>query len=803
MFRIGLQTIVFTSTIGLFASQALANPEQVPGQLIVRYNPQTGPGAQAFASQALSASVGAIVVERLQSAPIEIWNYEGDSDAIIRQLENDPRIAYVEPNYIVHAFQLPNDPLLGSQYALTKIAAPNAWELQAANRDDLVVAVIDTGVALNHPDLAANIWTNPGETGNGKETDGQDNDANGFIDDVHGWDFFDHDNDPTDQNGHGSHIAGIIGAVGHNGRGGVGVAWKHVKIMPLRFLGPDGGGPVSQALLALDYAINKGVKITSNSWGFPGPRSGQPDYPQALEDMITYANTRGVLVIAAAGNEHTDNDSDDINILPTYPSSYRLPNLLSVAAVDSADQLASFSNIGKETVHLAAPGVSIVSTGRSGDYVTMSGTSMACPHVSGVAALLWAEAPEKSMAEIRDAILTTGDSISSLVGKTVTGRRLNAYAALLKVRTTPNQPPTVNLVSPSAGASLHGTVTLVATATDSDGSVRALSFNLPDGARAGQQIDPTNPGRYSYNWNTVGIANGTVSISVTAVDDSGAATQSSPISLTINNQQQQNHAPIVSFTQPDIGTTISGTIMIQARVSDSDGDPIDWVKFIATSRLNGMSVTITATETQTGLFSASWNTTVLPNSIVDIYATAQDNHGAEATPISMSVVLANLLQGTAPQILSRPPYQGSPDSLYEVRLAASGSPQIYWTAINIPTGAELNSATGDLRWWPLSSGGTFLFEIKAYNSFGESVPLRWSVSVTSSFSGAVAATGCSQSTDRASRLDVDLALVIIAGLLIYRSKRRALRSSHFRSFRFATISLVAESQQSQFVDGLN
>jgi len=292
------------------------------------------------------------------------------------------------------------------------IDAARAWEITTGS-SSVIVAIIDTGVDYNHVDLAANIWTNSGEiAGNGIDDDG-----NGYIDDIYGYDFANDDSDPMDDQGHGTHVAGTIGAVGDNGIGVAGVAWN-VQIMALKFLDSSGSGYTSDAVRALDYAVQNGAQVSNNSWGGGG-------YSSTLLNAIMRAREEGHIFVAAAGNNSSDND-----INPSYPANYSADNIISVAATDRNDQLASFSNFGEMTVHLAAPGVDIASTYLNNQYAYMSGTSMATPHVTGVVALVLSEHPDWTYSQVIDSILDSADSLDSLESKTITGGRLNAAAAL-------------------------------------------------------------------------------------------------------------------------------------------------------------------------------------------------------------------------------------------------------------------------------------------------------------------------------------------------------------------------------------
>lgn len=346
-----------------------------------------------------------------------------------------------EPDYIVHSTStnLPNDPSFNELWGMDNtsqsggtpdadIDAPEAWTLETGSRS-VVAAVIDSGMDMNHPDLFANLWTNPGEI----PDNGIDDDENGYVDDVHGWNFVSETNTPQDDNGHGTHCAGTIGAVGDNGIGVAGVCWQ-VSLMPLKFLNTAGNGALSDAIEAVAYATQKNVTLTSNSWGGGG-------YSQTLLDTIVAADQAGILFIAAAGN-----DTLNMDVTPDYPGAYSVPNLITVASTTHTDQLSWFSNYGLTTTHLAAPGSEIYST-VPGGYGLNSGTSMAAPHVSGVCALLKSHKPGLSHHQIRTLVLNTVDVIPALQGRTITGGRLNAHSALLAsmdVLLTPSQEVTLS-----------------------------------------------------------------------------------------------------------------------------------------------------------------------------------------------------------------------------------------------------------------------------------------------------------------------------------------------------------------------
>ena len=388
---------------------------------------------------ALQQSLGARLLETTTTLGTQLWTIENGMsvEEFIAALGRDSRIEYIEPNYLLSANVIPDDTEFDQLWGLhntgqtggtsdADIDAPEAWDITTGNGQ--VVGVIDSGVDYTHPDLVNNIWINPGEiAGNGIDDDG-----NGYIDDVHGYDFVNNDGDPMDDNSHGTHVAGTIAAEGNNDLGVIGVA-PNTQIMALKFLDDSGSGSTFDAIQAVEYATmmkqdyGVNINITSNSWGGGG-------FSQALYDAIAAAGAAGQLFIAAAGNSGLDTDST-----PNYPSNFDLDNIISVAATDHNDQLAGFSNFGATSVDLGAPGVSVLSTVPGGGYDSFSGTSMATPHVSGVAALLLSQDPGLTALEVKERILNYVDPIEALQGNTVTGGRLNAYNALTETQPLPGE----------------------------------------------------------------------------------------------------------------------------------------------------------------------------------------------------------------------------------------------------------------------------------------------------------------------------------------------------------------------------
>ncbi|HET7273486.1 MAG TPA: S8 family peptidase [Rubrobacter sp.] len=414
----------------------LRNASFEPGQILV----ETEAGVPADAIKSVNRRNDASVEESIPHSRISLVDLpQGLSVAeAIQQYRAAPEVKYAEPNYQVVSSALaptPNDPSFPKmwdaenrgQYGGTfdaDIDAPEAWAAETGSADT-VVAVIDTGMDIGHKDLRDNIWTNPDEVpGNGTDDDG-----NGYIDDVHGWDFYHDDKsvfDSASQDTHATHVAGTIAAEGNNTVGVTGINW-HVKIMPLKFIGPDNQSNLDDAIEAINYSVAEGAKISNNSWGYEFPQ-GNPS--KILQDAINDADQAGQLFVVAAMNGGDDFIGDDIDQNPVYPASYTNSNIISVAATNDTDSLTSFSNYGSTSVDLAAPGKDILSTLPGNSYGYGYGTSMATPHVTGVAALIKSQNPQLTDEGIKTRILDSVDKKASLEGKMVSGGRLNAAKAL-------------------------------------------------------------------------------------------------------------------------------------------------------------------------------------------------------------------------------------------------------------------------------------------------------------------------------------------------------------------------------------
>lgn len=389
-------------------------------------------------TQTIHNRIHANVLKRFKHLNIELIKLPAGltvQDAI-RFYSSDPDVEFVEPNYFVKKAVYPNDPYFDNQWGLNNIgqivnnikgtegadiSAPEAWNLSTGSKD-VIVAVLDTGVDYNHEDLADNIFRNEAEC-NGQPN--VDDDSNGYVDDCIGWNFVNNNNDPMDDDvdSHGTHVAGIIGAVGNNGIGITGVNW-HVKILPVKVLDSNGGGDIATIIEGIEYAVNMGAKVINASYTYP--QSCIYILPlQGDKEAIEFAKENGVLFIAAAGNYGCNNDQT-----PFYPASHPLNNIISVTATDQNDEMPYWANYGIDSVYVAAPGDNIYSTIKGG-YEFLSGTSMATPFVSGLAALIYSSHPEYTYLETREVILSSADKLFSLENKIASKGRINAYQALL------------------------------------------------------------------------------------------------------------------------------------------------------------------------------------------------------------------------------------------------------------------------------------------------------------------------------------------------------------------------------------
>src|SRR3954467_4823275 len=397
------------------------------------------PGLDRAERAQLRADAGVRLEEALTLPDTEVVRAApGELTEALDALNADPDVVYAEPDAPVHAtatdarfaeqWALRNTgQRVGGQYGVpdADIDAPEARRLGATGLGR-TVAVVDTGIALTHPELAGRIATNPGETGGGKETNRLDDDHDGYVDDWRGWDWVAGDNDPTDENGHGTHVSGTIAAP-QDAVGVAGVA-PDARVLPLRVLGANGSGSGSAVASAFDLAGRLGIPVVNASLGSSGLTTAE------RTAIKLHPNT---LYVVAAGNGGHNNDTT-----PTYPCAIPAPNIVCVGATDNRDARASFSNVGATSVDLFAPGVGILSTYGS-DYASMSGTSMATPHVAGALALVRQAAPTLNANQLKQELLDGADRVPALAGLSVSGARLNATNAIQAARTVTGLPALV------------------------------------------------------------------------------------------------------------------------------------------------------------------------------------------------------------------------------------------------------------------------------------------------------------------------------------------------------------------------
>jgi subtilisin family serine protease len=562
-----------------------SSAEFVPGHVLVRFRSEAA-AARAEASPTISRATildatspeiaarverfeGSDLVRGLRLAYVE----PAETLAAIEAFKSRTDVLYAEPDYVRRASVVPNDTNFATMWAMRNtgqlggtvgadIKATQAWDITTGS-SNVVVGVIDEGIDISHPDLAANIWTNPGEVaGNGVDDDG-----NGKIDDVHGWDFStctgsDPSTNPACGNNtvydgpgnnadtglpidaHGTHVAGTIGAVGNNSTGVVGVNWN-VKILPLKFLSPTSGA-ASNAIRAEAYAKalrdkwnttggaqGANVRVLSNSYGGGGSS-------QAELDSITAVGASGILFVVAAGNESSNND-----IIPTFPSSYVATNLISVAATNRVDQIdPNYSNYGPRTVHIAAPGTSIISTFPGNTYSSISGTSMATPHVSGVAALVLAANPNLTVQQLRSIVLYNGDANATNFGNVYSLRRLNAFAAVQAAQEN-------DTTAPAAAGNLH--------IGAQNGRAVTLSFTAPG--------DDGNTGRAAlYEISYVSAADGTTYVLKTALPNTAGTAES----VSVNVPLRQTSGTLRVKTIDNVGNTSLASVAVSVPTNSAD-----------------------------------------------------------------------------------------------------------------------------------------------------------------------------------------------------------------------------------------
>ena len=535
---------VATQDRGSRATVRINGAEAVAGEVLVKFRATLDDDDRQQLDNQIDADdhqqVGSDGVRRIHSRSY-------DTQTLLGFLRTDARVAYAEPNYIVHALAVPDDPRFLSLWGLNNtgqnigcgascfgslvgtigadIKATGAWDVSTGSRST-VVGVVDTGIDYNHPDLAANVWSAPAAfTVN----------IGGLLitcaAGTHGFNAINNTCNPLDDNNHGSHTSGTIGATGNNAVGVVGVNWL-ASIMGAKFLDASGSGSTAGAINAIEFAIqakaifgaNANVRVLSNSWGGGG-------FSRALLDEINKANANGMLFVAAAGNNGANND-----ITPFYPATYNAPNVVAVAATDNNDMLASFSNFGATTVDLGAPGVDVLSTTRNNTYSYFSGTSMATPHVAGAAALVLSTC-SLDTAGVKSNLLNNVDTLGSLTGRVLTNGRLNVNKAIRACSAPPTPDFSVSATPASQTVVQGASTTYTATVTPSGGFSGAVIFTasgLPIGA-----IPSFNPASVTTSGSstmtvTTTATTPTGSYPITITGTSGTLTHSATVTLVVN-----------------------------------------------------------------------------------------------------------------------------------------------------------------------------------------------------------------------------------------------------------------------------
>jgi subtilisin family serine protease len=526
------------TVLALGATATVAQAAPASDSVLVKVDPDAGHGGRSDVGQALDADA---------SRPLMAgWAaYDLPEPVTLAQardlLVDEPAADAVSLDQRVQAFEVPNDPLYADyQWALRTISAPAGWDA-STGAAQVVVAVIDTGVDVSHPDLSGRIWRNTGETAG----NGIDDDFNGYVDDVNGWNFFSGTNQlysAADGDSHGTHVAGTIAARRGNSYGVAGVA-DNARIMPLKFLGPS-GGYTSDAIFAIQYAVAKGAKVINASWG-------GSSYSAPLCDAIAQAGAAGVLVVAAAGNDGTNNDAPATAV---WPANCSAGTLVSVAATTQAEALAPFSNRGAATVDVGAPGDVIASILPGSSFGYKSGTSMAAPHVSGIAAIVRGKYPSFTATQLRSAVLWGGRSIPALAGTTATGRRADLLGALAVaaggVGPDGMPPAAFSLLAPAQGVvtPLAGPVFRWTPASDADSGVTAYRLVI-DGATSASVGSTTTASGPSGP-----LGDGPHTWSVVALDAEGNARASETRTIVVDRTPPTVAAP----SSPAAGARVTG-----------------------------------------------------------------------------------------------------------------------------------------------------------------------------------------------------------------------------------------------------
>jgi subtilisin family serine protease len=558
-------------------------------------------------------------------------------DETLRRFAKIPGFRYAEPDFIYEIQATPNDSSFGTLWGMhntgqsggvadVDIDAPEAWNVSTGS-SSVVVGMVDTGIDLDHPDLAANVWVNTSEIpGNSIDDDG-----NGYIDDINGYDWWGNgatdgagDSVPDDQNNHGSHTAGTVGAVGNNSLGVVGVNWN-VKMMSLKIGGSGPSVSGSDAVSAMNYMTDMktrgiNVRVSSHSWG-----GGSFSTP--MNAAIAAHAAADIVFVAAAGNGGADFVGDNNDSTPFYPSSYTQPNIIAVGNHTRTSARNSSSNFGATSVDLFAPGTSILSTIRNGGYSSFDGTSMAAPHVAGVAALCFAVSPGSTYSQVKDAIMDGVDPVASFASISVSGGRLNAFNALQNLAAVPNIPGTPDLDAASDnGVFSTDNITNDTTPTFSGTGTTGLTVKLfSDGVEVGSAVVAGG----AYNITTTPLANGARSITASQTDGLLTSSTTAPVIVSIDTiaPALSGGTPFFTFSVAAHSLTYTFNENVGPALVASDLDVQQLAETTVPTAMNYVGGTNTATFTFPGfangtLPDASFQATLASANVTDVAGNA-------------------------------------------------------------------------------------------------------------------------------------------------------------------------------------
>ena len=567
---------------------------RLPDELLV----QVKPGVTESRARGILNEFGAQVSDEIPQLRVKRIKVPPHAlERILESLNAHEHMSFAEPNFLAEPMSIPNDYYYNSQWHLPKISAPEGWDL-TTGAADIPIAILDTGVDPNHPDLQAKL--------------------------LPGYNFYDRNTDTSDVRGHGTAVAGAAAAISNNGRGVAGVAWRN-PVLPLRISAPDGYATYSAMASAITYAADHGAKVINLSYG------GE-NYSSTLQSAVDYAWSKGAVVVASAANYSTDT--------PYYPAACN--HVVAVSATNTSDQLTSFSNYGN-WVDVAAPGVSIYTTSRGGGYGAYSGTSFSSPVTAGLLALIFSANPSLTNQDVLDILTQNTDDLGAPgFDSTFAHGRINVskslQAALEKRQETDTTPPLAIITSPSDGSVITGgVITVNVSATDNVGVTKVELY--VNGSL--HSTDTSSP--YSFLWDSSQRPDGTYQFYAKAYDAAGNTAQSGSISLNLTRPQTDTTPPVVSISSPPDGSVITGGV-ITVNVSATDNVGVTKVELYVNGSLH-------STDTSSP-YSFLWDSSQRPDGTYQFYAKAYDAAGNTAQSGSISLNLTRPQTDTTPPVVS-------------------------------------------------------------------------------------------------------------------------------------------------------